>query len=87
VPAAAVAAAATELLEAAAGGKRGRGGSEPLQESPAAAAAERRRCRALKLQRMAVAVAAVLLYVRARSWLAGDQVRSPVGRSGGRASL
>ena len=63
---AAVAAAATELLQTAAAA-----GSD---DAPTAAGAARQGLR-LKLLRMAVAAAAVVLYVRARSWLAGDQVR------------
>ena len=79
---AAVAAAATELLQIAAAAGRGSGGgagggsssSAAIEPSPEA----RRRAVKLKLQRVAVAAAAVVLYVKARSWLAGDQVRGRV---------
>jgi hypothetical protein len=63
---AAVAAAATELLQTAAAAGRG-----SLTHTAAAAA---RRGLRLKLQRMTVAATAAVLYVKARSWLAGDQV-------------
>ena len=79
---AAVAAAATELLQqvAAAANGSGDGGSSG---GGALDAASRRLGVRLKLQRMAIAAVAVLLYVKARSWLAGDQVGLAGGRAGG----
>lgn len=75
-----MAAAATELLQqAAAAGTPGStpskgGGRLGSTDSRGGAAACREALR-LKLFRSAAALAAVLLYVKARSWLAGDQVR------------
>ncbi|KAI7844666.1 hypothetical protein COHA_001755 [Chlorella ohadii] len=67
---AAVAAAATQLLQQVAAAANGGGGSEAHQLD----AASRRQALRLKLQRILIAALAVLLYVKARSWLAGDQL-------------
>ena len=67
---AAVAAAATELLQQVAAVANGGSGGDAYQPDPAA----RRQALRLKLQRILVTALAVLLYVKTRSWLAGDQV-------------
>ena len=67
---AAVAAAATELLQQVAAVANGGSGGDAYQLDPTA----RRQALRLKLQRILVTALAVLLYVKTRSWLAGDQV-------------
>lgn len=73
--ASAVAAAATALLQQAAAACAPRGAlcSSGSSGSKGQAVLSRSELR-LKLLRAAAALAAVLLYVKARSWLAGDQV-------------
>ncbi len=76
---AAVAAAATQLLQQVAAAANGGSGSEAHQLD----AASRRQALRLKLQRILIAALAVLLYVKARSWLAGDQVGLVLSRDEG----